>query len=86
VFSRIKEAFDRNPTFHLLLDPFFAEDHLSSPPGEMWLPRPPQRIWTPALSTALQYFDGLRPPVFRPIFWASDYFGHTGTSGLTPRG
>jgi 6-phosphogluconate dehydrogenase len=61
--GKIKEAFDRNPELpNLLLDPFFAgrieESQLAWRNVVATAAR--NGVWSPALSTALQYFDGLR--------------------------
>lgn len=61
--GKIKEAFDKNPELNnLLLDPFFKEKILSS--QEAWrrvvATAVTNGIWIPALSTALNYFDGYR--------------------------
>ncbi len=61
--GKIKEAYDNNPKLsNLLLDPFFTEKIESS--QESWRrvisAAVLNGIWTPALSTALNYFDGFR--------------------------
>ena len=61
--GKIKEAFDKNPALsNLLLDPFFKEKIEAS--QESWRKVMSTAvlngIWTPALSTALSYFDGFR--------------------------
>ncbi len=61
--GKIKEAFDKNPDLtNLLLDPFFKEKIESS--QESWrrvvAASVTNGIWIPALSTALNYFDGIR--------------------------
>jgi 6-phosphogluconate dehydrogenase len=61
--GRIKEAFDRNRALsNLLLDPFFGERIASS--QEAWRrvvsAAALHGIWVPAVSTALNYFDGYR--------------------------
>jgi 6-phosphogluconate dehydrogenase len=61
--GKIKEAFDKNPDLsNLLLDPFFKEKIESS--QDAWrrvvASAVTNGIWTPALSTALNYFDGYR--------------------------
>jgi 6-phosphogluconate dehydrogenase len=61
--GRIKEAFDRDPALaNLLLDPFFGERIASS--QEAWRrvvsAAALHGIWVPAMSTALNYFDGYR--------------------------
>jgi 6-phosphogluconate dehydrogenase len=61
--GKIKEAFDKNPDLiNLLLDPFFKEKiELSQ---QSWrrvvATAVTNGIWIPALSTALNYFDGIR--------------------------
>jgi 6-phosphogluconate dehydrogenase len=61
--GRIKEAFDRDPRLaNLLLDPFFKETVSGS--QEAWRrvvsAAVLNGIWTPAMTTALNYFDGYR--------------------------
>jgi 6-phosphogluconate dehydrogenase len=61
--GKIKEAFDKNPSLsNLLLDPFFKEKVESS--QEAWrrvvAASVMNGIWVPAMSTALNYFDGYR--------------------------
>ncbi len=61
--GKIKEAFDKNPGLtNLLLDPFFKEKIESS--QNSWrrvvAASATNGIWIPALSTALNYFDGIR--------------------------
>lgn len=61
--GKIKEAFDKNSDLsNLLLDPFFSEMIKSS--QESWRrvisAAVMNGIWIPALSTALNYFDGFR--------------------------
>ena len=61
--SKIKEAFDKNPSLpNLLLDPFFKEKVESS--QEAWrrvvAASVMNGIWIPAMSTALNYYDGFR--------------------------
>ncbi len=61
--GKIKEAFDRNPNLtNLLLDPFFKDKIEQS--HEAWRrvvsTAVLNGIWVPALSTALNYFDGYR--------------------------
>ncbi len=61
--GRIKEAFDLNPQLsNLLLDPFFAgRIEQSQAAWRTVVATAAQNgIWAPALSTALQYYDGLR--------------------------
>jgi 6-phosphogluconate dehydrogenase len=61
--EKIKAAFDRNPALsNLLLDPFFRETIESS--QEAWrrvvATAALNGVWIPAMSTALNYFDGFR--------------------------
>ena len=61
--GKIKEAFDKNPDLiNLLLDPFFRDKIESS--QQSWrrvvAAAVTNGIWIPALSTALNYFDGIR--------------------------
>ena len=61
--GKIKEAFDKNPDLtNLLLDPFFKDKIESS--QQSWrrvvANAVTNGIWIPALSTALNYFDGIR--------------------------
>lgn len=61
--GKIKEAFDKNPNLtNLLLDPFFKEKIESS--QDAWRRVVSASVinglWIPALSTALNYFDGYR--------------------------
>ncbi len=61
--GKIKEAFDKNPNLtNLLLDPFFKEKIESS--QESWRKVVSNAvmngIWIPALSAALNYYDGYR--------------------------
>lgn len=61
--GKIKEAFDKNPELsNLLLDPFFKEKIEAS--QDAWRKVVSTAvlngIWVPAISTALNYFDGFR--------------------------
>jgi 6-phosphogluconate dehydrogenase len=61
--GRIKEAFDKNPKLsNLLLDPFFKETIERS--QDAWRrvvsTAVLNGVWIPAMSTALNYFDGFR--------------------------
>ncbi len=61
--GRIKEAFDRNPHLsNLLLDPYFKE--MIEKSQDAWRriisTSVLNGIWTPAMATALNYFDGFR--------------------------
>ncbi len=61
--GKIKEAFDKNPKLtNLLLDPFFKEKIESSQLSwrKVVSACAMNGIWIPALSTALNYFDGFR--------------------------
>lgn len=61
--GKIKEAFDKNPALsNLLLDPFFKEKIEASQGSwrKVMSTAVLNGIWTPALSTALNYFDGFR--------------------------
>ena len=61
--GKIKEAFDKNPKLsNLLLDPFFKEKIESSQSSwrKVVASSALNGIWIPALSTALNYFDGFR--------------------------
>lgn len=61
--GKIKEAFDRNPSLsNLLLDPFFKEKIEASQNSwrKVVSTAALNGIWIPALSTALNYFDGFR--------------------------
>ena len=90
--GKIKEAFDRDPELsNLLLDDFFKEKILSS--QEAWRrvisTSISNGIWIPALSTALNYFDGFRNPRLPANLLQAqrDYFGaHTYERIDRPRG
>ena len=90
--AKIKVAFDKNPDLsNLLLDPFFKEKIESS--QESWrrvvAAAVTNGIWIPALSTALNYFDGFRNGRLPAnLFQAQrDYFGaHTYERVDKPRG
>ncbi len=61
--GKIKEAFDKNPKLpNLLLDPFFKETIESSQEGwrRVISTAVLNGVWTPAMSTALNYYDGFR--------------------------
>ncbi len=90
--SKIKEAFDKDHELsNLLLDPFFKEKIEAS--QEAWrrvvAACVSNGIWIPALSTALNYFDGFRSsrlPV-NLLQAQRDYFGaHTYERTDKPRG
>jgi 6-phosphogluconate dehydrogenase len=61
--GKIKEAFDKNPELdNLLLDPFFKEKVEAAQASWRRVVSTAvlNGIWTPAMSTALNYFDGFR--------------------------
>ncbi len=61
--GKIKEAFDKNPELNnLLLDPFFKEKVETAQAAWRRVVSTAvlNGIWVPAMSTALNYFDGLR--------------------------
>lgn len=90
--GKIKEAFDRNPKLtNLLLDDFFKEKIEAS--QEAWRrvvsTAVSNGIWIPALSTALNYFDGYRNERLPANLLQAqrDYFGaHTYERVDKPRG
>ena len=90
--GKIKEAFDKNPDLtNLLLDPFFKEKIESS--QESWRrvvsAAVTNGIWIPALSTALNYYDGCRNSRLPANLLQAqrDYFGaHTYERVDKPRG
>jgi len=90
--GKIKEAFDKNPQLsNLLLDPFFKEKIEAS--QESWRKvistSVLNGIWVPALSTALNYFDGFRNSRLPANLLQAqrDYFGaHTYERVDKPRG
>jgi 6-phosphogluconate dehydrogenase len=90
--GKIKEAFDKNPNItNLLLDPFFKEKIESS--QNAWRKVVSESvmngIWIPALSTALNYFDGFRNGRLPANLLQAqrDYFGaHTYERIDKPRG
>ena len=90
--GKIKAAFDKNPELsNLLLDPFFKEKIESS--QESWrrvvAASVTNGIWVPALSTALNYFDGIRNSRLPANLLQAqrDYFGaHTYERVDKPRG
>ncbi len=90
--GKIKEAFDNNPNLNnLLLDPFFKSKIEEA--QESWrkvvATAVINGIWTPALSTALNYFDGFRNDRLPANLLQAqrDYFGaHTYERTDKPRG
>ena len=90
--GKIKEAFDKNPKLtNLLLDPFFKEKIEAS--QKSWRrvisTAVTNGIWIPALSTALNYFDGCRNSRLPANLLQAqrDYFGaHTYERVDKPRG
>ena len=90
--GKIKEAFDNNPNLtNLLLDPFFKSKIEEA--QESWRKvvstAVMNGIWTPALSTALNYFDGFRNERLPANLLQAqrDYFGaHTYERIDKPRG
>ena len=90
--GKIKEAFDKNPNLsNLLLDPFFKEKIEAA--QDSWrkviAAAVMNGIWTPALSTALNYFDGFRNGRLPANLLQAqrDYFGaHTYERVDKPRG
>lgn len=90
--GKIKEAFDKNPDLtNLLLDPFFKEKIESSQAAwrRVVSESVMNGIWIPALSTALNYFDGFRNGRLPANLLQAqrDYFGaHTYERVDKPRG
>ncbi|MEW6652325.1 MAG: decarboxylating NADP(+)-dependent phosphogluconate dehydrogenase [Bacteroidota bacterium] len=90
--GKIKEAFDKNPNLsNLLLDPFFAEKILDAQSSwrKVVASSVENGIWIPALSTALNYFDGFRNGRLPANLLQAqrDYFGaHTYERVDKPRG
>ena len=90
--GKIKEAFDKNPSLpNLLLDPFFKDKVEQS--QEAWRRVVANSvlngIWIPAMSTALNYFDGFRTEKLPANLLQAqrDYFGaHTYERIDKPRG
>lgn len=90
--GKIKEAFDNNPNLtNLMLDPYFREKILNA--QKSWRrvvsTAAENGIWIPAISTALNYFDGYRNGrVSSNLLQAQrDYFGaHTYERVDKPRG
>jgi 6-phosphogluconate dehydrogenase len=90
--GKIKEAFDNNPRLtNLLLDPFFKEKIESSQASwrKVVAASITNGIWIPAMSTALNYFDGYRSERLPANLLQAqrDYFGaHTYERIDKPRG
>jgi 6-phosphogluconate dehydrogenase len=90
--GKIKDAFDKNPELtNLLLDPYFREKIEES--QNAWrrviAAAVTNGIWIPALSTALNYFDGFRNGRLPANLLQAqrDYFGaHTYERTDKPRG
>ena len=91
-FGKIKEAFDKNPDLtNLLLDPYFKEKIESA--QDSWRrvvsTAVLNGIWVPAISTALNYYDGFRTDRLPANLLQAqrDYFGaHTYERVDKPRG
>ncbi len=90
--GKIKEAFDKNPQLsNLLLDSYFKEKIVAAQHGwrKVVSTAIMNGIWTPALSTALNYFDGFRSDRLPANLLQAqrDYFGaHTYERIDKPRG
>lgn len=90
--GKIKEAFDNNPELsNLLLDPFFKEKIMDAQNSwrKVVSTAVTNGIWTPAMSTALNYFDGYRNDRLPANLLQAqrDYFGaHTYERIDKPRG
>jgi 6-phosphogluconate dehydrogenase len=90
--GKIKEAFDKNPNLtNLLLDPFFKEKIEASQAAwrRVVSTAVQNGIWIPAMSTALNYFDGYRNGRLPANLLQAqrDYFGaHTYERTDQPRG
>ena len=90
--GKIKEAFDHNPKLtNLLLDPFFKEKIESAQVSwrKVVAAAVTNGIWIPAMSTALNYFDGYRSERLPANLLQAqrDYFGaHTYERIDQPRG
>ena len=90
--GKIKEAFDNNPNLtNLLLDPFFKAkiEEAQASWRKVVATAVINGIWTPALSTALNYFDGFRNDRLPANLLQAqrDYFGaHTYERIDKPRG
>ena len=90
--GKIKEAFDNNPKLaNLLLDPFFSEKVMNAQDGwrNVVASAVTNGIPAPALTTALEYFDGYRTEQLPANLLQAqrDYFGaHTYERVDKPRG
>jgi 6-phosphogluconate dehydrogenase len=90
--GKIKVAFDNNPKLtNLLLDPFFKEkiESLQTSWRKVVVASVTNGIWIPAMSTALNYFDGYRSERLPANLLQAqrDYFGaHTYERTDKPRG
>jgi 6-phosphogluconate dehydrogenase len=90
--GKIKEAFDRNASLtNLLLDPFFKEKIETAQTSwrKVVAVSIMNGIWIPAMSTALNYFDGFRTAKLPANLLQAqrDYFGaHTYERTDKPRG
>jgi len=90
--GKIKDAFDNNPELtNLLLDPFFKEKIMDAQNSwrKVIAAAVTNGIWTPAMSTALNYFDGYRNDRLPANLLQAqrDYFGaHTYERTDKPRG
>jgi len=90
--GKIKEAFDKNPGLsNLLLDPFFKQkiEDAQASWRRVISTAVLNGIWVPALSTALEYFDGFRNDRLPANLLQAqrDYFGaHTYERIDKPRG
>jgi 6-phosphogluconate dehydrogenase len=90
--GKIKEAFDHNPKLtNLLLDPFFKEKIESSQASwrKVVAAAITNGVWIPAMTTALNYFDGYRSERLPANLLQAqrDYFGaHTYERIDQPRG
>ncbi|MDR3611521.1 MAG: decarboxylating NADP(+)-dependent phosphogluconate dehydrogenase [Ignavibacteriaceae bacterium] len=90
--GKIKEAFDHNPKLtNLLLDPFFKDKIESSQASwrKVVAASITNGVWIPAMSTALNYFDGYRSERLPANLLQAqrDYFGaHTYERIDSPRG
>jgi 6-phosphogluconate dehydrogenase len=90
--GKIKEAFDKNPNLtNLLLDPFFKSkiEEAQNSWRKVIATAVINGIWVPALSTALNYFDGFRNERLPANLLQAqrDYFGaHTYERVDKPKG